>query len=160
MVGLVILLLGGCFCYAQTLQLGLPIGHLSRINSVNFSPKNAYSITASEDNSVKIWDIKTSKVISTLDYHINGVNYACFNSTGTRILTCSNDNIAIVWDINTLQPLHFLTGHTSRISKAIFTKDDSKIITWADDETVKIWNTDECSLLFSLACQPRRKRNG
>ena len=57
-------------------------------------------MTASEDNTARLWDVATGKQIGEPLQHEDTVTSAVFSSDGTRIVTTSDDNTARLWDVS------------------------------------------------------------
>ncbi len=55
-------------------------GHLKSILSVDFNPNGYHIATASEDNSVKIWDLRQIKNVYTIPAHKSLVSKVKFQS--------------------------------------------------------------------------------
>ena len=62
-----------------------------------FSPDGARILTASWDNTAKLWDAASAKLIASFD-HQDRLWHAAFSPDGARILTASADNTAKLWD--------------------------------------------------------------
>ena len=62
-----------------------------------FSPDGARILTASADNTAKLWDAASGKLIASFD-HQDEVCQAAFSPDGARILTASGDKTAKLWD--------------------------------------------------------------
>ena len=119
--------------------------------SAAFSPDGNVIVTASYDNTVKIWDALTGECLQTLEGHTERVDSVVFSPDGKKIVTASADKTAKIWDVSTGQCLHTLEGHTDWVSSAAFSPDGTVIVTASADRTAKIWNalTGEC--LYTLA---------
>ena len=61
------------------------------MNSAAFSPDGSRIVTASNDNTVRIWDAATGKEIAVLRVHDADVFFAAFSPDGSRIVTASWD---------------------------------------------------------------------
>ncbi|NJN10775.1 MAG: hypothetical protein HC815_23415, partial [Richelia sp. RM1_1_1] len=74
-------------------------GHTSYVNNANFSPDGKTIVTASWDNTAKVWDTN-GKQLAELKGHTSAVYNANFSPDGKTIVTASEDNTAKVWDTN------------------------------------------------------------
>ena len=89
------------------MQIGDPLeGHTDCVNSAAFSPDGKRIVSASKDNTVRIWDAQTGKPIGApLEGHTLGVNSAAFSPDGKRIVSASDDNTVRIWDFPPLEDL-------------------------------------------------------
>jgi len=55
-------------------------------------------VSASRDNTLKLWDAATGADIRTLTGHTNGVTSAAFSPDGRMIVSASVDGALKVWD--------------------------------------------------------------
>ena len=88
--------------------------HSSSVGSVSFSPNGKRIVSGSDDNTVKIWDAETGKLIRSLTGHSDSVRSVSFNPNGTRIVSGSFDNTIIIWDAKTgnqLMTFYLLPGN-------------------------------------------------
>ncbi|MGB5769395.1 MAG: hypothetical protein WBM32_05925, partial [Crocosphaera sp.] len=66
------------------------ISHQNSVNNAQFSADGTKIVTASGDNTAKVWDSE-GKLLTTLEGHQNFVNNAQFSADGTKIVTASYD---------------------------------------------------------------------
>ena len=66
--------------------------------SAAFSPDGARVVTASWDNTARLWDVTTGASLAVLQGHTQRVNSAAFSPDRTRVLTASSDTTARLWD--------------------------------------------------------------
>ena len=114
-------------------------GHTSAVISARFSDDGKRILTASWDNTARIWDTQGNQ-LAVLKGHTQSVNSAVFSDDGKRILTASWDNTARIWDTQAKE-LAVLKGHTSNVISAIFSDDGKRILTASEDTTARIWHT-------------------
>ena len=100
-------------------------------------------MTTSSDNTAKIWDAQTRKIIADLPGHTKSINSTAFSPDGNKIVTASNDKTAKIWDAQTGKLIPNLEGHTRYVNSAAFSPDGNKIVTASNDNTAKIWYTPE-----------------
>ena len=126
-------------------------GHTSIVRSAAFSPDGKLVVTASEDGTARVWDIRTGQSLKELGGPTNFVQSAAFSPDSKLIVTASNDRTARVWDAGTGQNLKELRGHTDALSSAAFSPDGKLIITASVDGTVRVWHAGTGQSLKELS---------
>jgi WD40 domain-containing protein len=111
----------------------------SPVNSAAFSPDGSRIVTASSDNTARIWDAATAKEIAVLRGHEDIVSSAAFSPDGSRIVTASWDNTARIWDAATAKEIAVVRGHEGPVQSAAFSPDGSRLVT-AGDKTARVWD--------------------
>jgi WD40 repeat protein/MoxR-like ATPase len=107
-------------------------------------------VTASEDETARVWDAQTGQMLKELTGHTSWINSASFSSDGKYIVTAGEDETARVWDAQTGQMLKELTGHTSWINSASFSSDGKYIVTASDDKTARVWDAQTGQMFKEL----------
>ena len=69
------------------------------MSSAAFSGDGKRVVTASRDNTARIWDAESGKEIAVLKGHTGSVSSAAFSGDGKRVVTASDDNTARIWDV-------------------------------------------------------------
>jgi dipeptidyl aminopeptidase/acylaminoacyl peptidase len=81
-------------------QIGAPLtGHTKGVLSAAFSPDGERIVTASGDDTARLWDAETGKQIGELRGHTHNVTSAAFSPDGKRIVTASDDKTVRLWEI-------------------------------------------------------------
>ena len=114
-----------------------PPGHLAA-----YSPDGKFIVTASYDQTARIWDAATGQElegVSPLSGHTNGVTSAAYSPDGKFIVTASWDQTARIWDAATGQELEGVS--TGPVTSAAYSPDGKFIVTASDDQTARIWVT-------------------
>ena len=71
-------------------------GHSAALTSARFSPDGAWVVTASADNSVRVWDAREGLERAALYRHAGAVAQAMFDASGEWILSVSHDGTAVL----------------------------------------------------------------
>ncbi|MEH2237387.1 nSTAND1 domain-containing NTPase, partial [Nostoc sp.] len=114
-------------------------GHANEVSAVSFSPDGKMLASGSDDNTVKLWDTSTDKVIKTLTGHTNSVCSVSFSPDGKMLASGSDDNTVKLWDTSTGKVIKTLTGHTNSVCSISFSPDGKMLASGSDDNTVKLW---------------------
>ncbi|MEM6752517.1 MAG: WD40 repeat domain-containing protein, partial [Cyanobacteria bacterium P01_C01_bin.38] len=121
--------------------------HTNWVYGVSFSPDGKMLASASGDNSVKLWDTNTGKLIKTLTGHTNFVNGVSFSPDGKMLASASADNSVKLWDTNTGKQIKTLTRHTNQVWSVSFSPDGKMLASASADYTVRLWKWDADYLL-------------
>ena len=73
--------------------------HLGLVSSARFSRDGTRVVTASEDNTARLWDADTGKPLGEALTHQGAVLSAQFSPDGKRVVTASGDQTARLWEI-------------------------------------------------------------
>ena len=132
-------------CYVNHSMIWRIKAHTKEINAVAFSPNGKIIASASKDQSIKLWDSKTGKLIKTFAGHEHFVNSLCFDPTGKILLSGSEDNTIVAWSISRGRILQKFTGHSAPVTSVHFSPDGVHFASASDDNTVKIWHIRKAS---------------
>ena len=75
-------------------------GHTDPVYGVAFAPDGKRIVTASKDNTVRVWDAATGKELLKLEGHTGSLIGVAFAPDGQRIVTASDDKTARVWIVD------------------------------------------------------------
>jgi hypothetical protein len=116
--------------------------HFDYVLWASFSPNGQWVVTASRDNTARVWDARTGRPLTEPLKHGKPVNFAQFSPDSTRVVTASDDGAARVWDAQTGQPLTDPLSHAAELFCAQFSPDGRRIVTACRDNSARVWDVD------------------
>ena len=139
-------------------------GHNGQVRSVDFSPDGKTLVTASEDNTVRLWSIDGREL-----QRLSGQNQAFrsvkFSRDGQRIAAISADNTVKLWTVGGRELMTF-SGQADEdnfMADLCFSDNDQVIAASGANHTVKLWHPDgqppkalkgHPQPVWSLSCSP------
>ncbi|CDK26757.1 unnamed protein product [Kuraishia capsulata CBS 1993] len=114
-------------------------GHQKLVNHVSFSPDGRYIASASFDNSIKLWDARTGKFITSFRGHVASVYQVSWSSDCRLIVSASKDTTLKVWDVNTKKLMVDLPGHSDEVYAVDWSTDGKRVASGGKDKMVRIW---------------------
>jgi len=130
---------------------GILTGHGGPVAFVSFNPAGAQVVTAAEDNTARLWDLRSGAQLAVFRGHGDWVVAAAFNPAGDRVVTASYDNTARIWDVKSGTLLKVLAGHEDRVMSAAFSPHGDRVVTASFDKTARLWDAKSGALLKVLA---------
>ncbi len=117
-------------------------GHTGSVFAVAFSPDGTLIATSSGDQTARLWDTATGRIVRTFTGHTSRVAGVAFSPDGTLIATSSGDQTARLWDTATGHIVRTLSGHTRAVNGVAFSPDGTLLATSGSiDQTARLWDT-------------------
>ncbi len=87
-------------------------GHTKIIKALKFGPTGKFLVSASQDKTIKKWDVTTGKELFSIPAHADNVNDIDISRDAhqSRIVSASWDKTIKVWDAENGKCLTTLTG--------------------------------------------------
>ncbi|MEH2386947.1 MAG: serine/threonine-protein kinase [Nostoc sp.] len=117
-------------------------GTLSSVNALAISPDSNTLASASDDKIVKLWDLKTQKVLASLLGHSQAVKSVTFSPDGQILATASDDKTIKLWQVETLEEISILLGHSHAVKSVAFSPDGQILASGSWDKTIKLWDVN------------------
>jgi WD40 repeat protein len=94
-------------------------GHQGWVRAVALLGDGRRALSASEDNTLKLWDLNTGELLRTLEGHWDSVVAVTLLGDGRRALSASEDNTLKLWDLDTGELLATFTADAAVTTIAI-----------------------------------------
>lgn len=130
------------------------MGHDASVKCVKFSPDSKLLVSASDDKSIKMWDVETGRCIHT----INGfkevafeeaVSWVLFNNDGSKMVVASGSSLYLY--NRSGDEIIILNGAPGTIACVRFSNDDKYIIAVAGGYTsLYIWDASTYELIRTV----------
>ncbi|HJS08803.1 MAG TPA: protein kinase [Pirellulales bacterium] len=113
-------------------------------------------VSASHDNTVRIWDLESGALIQSLRGHAGWVRGCDVTDDGRLAVSASHDRQAKLWRLDGYEEFRVLnarvlSGHSDAITSATFSANGDRILTSSRDHTARIWSLESGRVLQSFA---------
>jgi WD40 repeat protein len=115
------------------------VGHRAHINSVSYSPKTQLIASASDDNTVILWNLNGT-LLKRLEGHTNRVNSVSISPNGLQVASASDDRTVRLWTL-TGNTQRVLEGHRSWVASVAYSSDGKVLASASNDGIIKLWDT-------------------
>ena len=135
-------------------------GHEGRINTVAISPAGDMAVSgggqiaATDDGSVRIWDLKTNRQIAIIDSFRGNVRESIrevtFSPDGLRVLSGHTAARLLLSGARSGRMLQAFGGHTHDLRAVTFKPNGQEFASSSDDLTIRIWSPDKAQSIRTI----------
>jgi WD40 repeat protein len=110
--------------------------------SCAFSPDGRLALSASEDQTLRLWDVATGETLRTFEGHTDAVYGCAFSPDGRLALSASTDGTLRLWDAASGQTVRTFEGHTGAVYDCAFSPDGRLALSASGypDDTLRLWD--------------------
>jgi WD40 repeat protein len=122
-------------------------GHGASVPCIAFSPDSKWLASASWDNFVRVWDVKTGKVFKKFADHTKGVNCVAFSPDGKLLASGSSDCSIKIWNWDTGLLLSTIQGrqhsHNDGVTAIAFSPKGKWLAAALLAGKAKVWRVEQ-----------------
>lgn len=115
-------------------------GATQSVMYTEFSPTTELLLGASNDNSVKLWTVRTARLKDTLTGHIGKIYAAKFTPDASKILSGSHDRTLKIWDLHRAMCVRTAFTFSSCNDVCILDSDATNVASGHLDSTLRFWD--------------------
>jgi WD40 repeat protein/predicted MPP superfamily phosphohydrolase len=134
-------------------------GHAENVWAVAVTPDGAHTVSASQDGTLKLWDLDRGTEIRTLSGHAGWVRDVAVTSDGARVVSASEDRTLKLWDLDQGAEIRTLTGHDNVVLTVAVTPDGQRAISGSHDKTLRLWDLDRGVVIHTFTGHAKSVRS-
>jgi WD40 repeat protein len=131
-------------------ELGIEIrgGHAGWVRGCAWSPDGCSIVSASTDNSLRVWDAASGRCNLTLQGHSGPVLGCAWSPDGRSIVSASFDGTMRVWVAASGRCNLTLQGHSGPVLGCAWSPDGRSIVSASTDNSLRVWDavSSRCNL--------------
>ncbi|MCP5108989.1 MAG: hypothetical protein GY950_36740, partial [bacterium] len=116
------------------------LGHSGSVRSVAMTGDGRLIVSAGDDNTVKLWETRSGRIIKTFTGHKGEVNSVAFSPDNRRVVSGSYDQTVKLWDVESGGLLTTFEGHERGVNSVGFSPNNRRVVSGSYDQTVKLWD--------------------
>jgi WD40 repeat protein len=125
-------------------------GHTGTVWSVAFAPDGKTLATASDDASVRLWDVAAGREAGQLSGHGSAVLGVAFAHSGKFLVSGGGDGTLRLWDAATRQEQPPLLQHNGTVRRTPISPDDRTVAVANSTQGVELWDLERRELRRTL----------
>jgi len=109
---------------------------------VAVTPDGRRVVSASRDETLRLWDLESGEMVRMLEGYTAGVRAVAVTPHGGSAVSAAMDGTLRLWDLESGQTLCTLKGHTAGIDDVAVTPDGHYVVSASDDRTLRLWDLE------------------
>jgi WD40 repeat protein len=133
------------------------LAHKKIISALALSQDNQFFVSASHDKNIKLWNVSSAQVMTTLRGNSTAINSLALSNNGKILITGNQDKTIYFWNLELQKILKTLSGRFSGHSQAVIAIaldcKTNTLISAGADNLLKIWDLDRGKEIQEIACR-------
>jgi WD40 repeat protein len=125
-------------------------GHSEITSSVCITPDGSRAISASWDETIRIWNLENGCSYELTEGHSDTVNSISIAPSGEFAISSSWDKTLKVWNLENYNCVRTLQGHKNPVMSVSIHPNGRQAMSASYDKTLRMWNLKDGQELFSL----------
>ncbi|MFM2062071.1 MAG: hypothetical protein RLZZ507_1741 [Cyanobacteriota bacterium] len=97
------------------------------------------SIQETDGNNVKVWNLKTGKIVHNFSAELGSINAVALTADGKIFITGGLGRKISIFDLKTGKLSRTIEGHAGGIYALAVSKDGKALISGSGDKSIKVW---------------------
>ncbi len=138
------------FDVATRKLVGKLTGHTDGVLKVAFAPDDSKIATTGADGTIRLYDGRSFKPLSTIMANRGGCRGLAFSPDGTLLATGGYDRTIRLWGSASGKEVGQLEGHPEVVQGVAFSPDGKQLVSVGNGRTVLLWDVKHRKLLATL----------
>jgi WD40 repeat protein len=108
---------------------------------VAFAPNGRQILTASDDGTMRLWDVPSGLEVRRLKGYSSRVLSVALSSDGGQALSGHGDGSVRLWDLENMEEVRRFERHRAKVTAVAFAPDGRTAFSASPDETLRRWDT-------------------
>ncbi len=126
------------------------LGHKGPVRSLVISLDGQLAVSASEDKTIRVWDLDSGQCRAVLTGHRDIVNCLAMTPDGQHLLSGSDDGDLILWNLQTAMPGRILRedlAEHGRLLAISGSADGRRVVASYGDRSILLWDLENFRLM-------------
>jgi WD40 repeat protein/predicted Ser/Thr protein kinase len=115
-------------------------GHAGAVRAVEFLPDGKQALSASDDGTVRLWDLPLGRAMRTFRGHSAEVTCLALSADGRLVLTGSGDESLRLWDVSSGRSLRSIGTRGGAVLKVALSPDGRLALSRTAAGVVQLWD--------------------
>lgn len=111
------------------------------VRGISFSPDGRYLLSASKDQTVRVWDVRQRAAVRVFEGHTDWVWQAVVLKDGKRALSCGSDGV-VLWRLETGEILGRSSGHRRHVRGMGLSPGQESLLVFVMDGSLEVWDVE------------------